>query len=344
MITGATTGMERDYNSNSTPQLATVVGSHEYIKCAIRVLNPSTASIIMIADFGSSLGSNSVQAIETMGRCLRETGKVNEEKQMLVIFNDLPTNNWTSFFDHLARKSRCYGFVSGRSFYEQCLPSNSLSIGYSSTALHWLSCKPGNLSGHCCSAFAKPGEERQAFEKQAYRDYNAFLQHRSAELHLGGVLILAHCCVDEQGSTGCDQTLHLAYQCAQLYLTPSELLAFNHSTYMRSYAEYTDADLLTRHSFQLVKAGFVRVDSPICADYRDKRLTLDQFALAKARWIRSWSQSSLEQALESSGLRSAENIERISNQIWTAFEQKVHERPEEYDVCTFCTYMVLKKM
>ncbi|CAF1445025.1 unnamed protein product [Adineta ricciae] len=201
-----------------------------------------------------------------------------------------------------------------------------------------------NLSKHCCSAFAEPGEERQAFQAQGHQDYDNFLKYRAEELHLGGVLILAHCCVNEQGSTGCDQALHLVYKCAQSFLTSEELLEFNYSTYLNSYAECIDPDLLARHSFQLIKAGFARIASPLYAKYRDGKLTLDEFAHAKTEWIRSWSESSLEQALKTTGLRTNENTEQVLNQIWTRYEEEVREKPGEYDDCTICTYMALKKI
>ena len=35
-----------------------------------------------------------------------------------------------------------FGLANGQSFYGQCLPSSSLTVGYSSASLHWLSLKP----------------------------------------------------------------------------------------------------------------------------------------------------------------------------------------------------------
>ncbi|CAF1445046.1 unnamed protein product [Adineta ricciae] len=80
MATGATTGMADSYNSNSAPQLGTLVGSEHYIQCAINGLDLPPSSLVLIADFGASLGSNSLQAIKIIFQCLRETKKIDEHR------------------------------------------------------------------------------------------------------------------------------------------------------------------------------------------------------------------------------------------------------------------------
>jgi hypothetical protein len=140
-MTGGTLGMSKAYNSSSVLQKTAVQLSVKFIREGINALDG--ISVDIIADFGSSQGSNSISAMKTIINYLRETKKI--VKQPLVIHNDLPTNDWTSLF-HLLNKDKSYnGVASGRSFYEQCLPSNSLSIGYSSSSLHWLSNKPCNI-------------------------------------------------------------------------------------------------------------------------------------------------------------------------------------------------------
>jgi hypothetical protein len=88
-------------------------------------------------------GSNSISAMKTIIEYFREIKKI--VKQPLVIHNDLPTNDWTSLFQLVNKDNSYNGVAIGRSFYEQCLPNNSLSICYSSSSLHWLSNKPCNI-------------------------------------------------------------------------------------------------------------------------------------------------------------------------------------------------------
>jgi hypothetical protein len=68
---------------------------------------------------------------------LRETNKLTDNQQILAVHNDLSTNDWKSLFEVLQEKNEYYGIASGKSFYEQCLPNNCLSIGYSSTSIQW---------------------------------------------------------------------------------------------------------------------------------------------------------------------------------------------------------------
>jgi hypothetical protein len=147
--------MSEGYNENSRPQLETVDSTIQYVHEAINVLDTQNCfSPFIIADFGSAHGHNSMHVMKLIIQCLKETNKIENEKQVLVVHNDLPTNNWTTLF-HLLNKDNSYHSVAnGRSFYEPCLPPNFLSIGYSSTSLHWLSCKPCNISNHCASLFA----------------------------------------------------------------------------------------------------------------------------------------------------------------------------------------------
>jgi hypothetical protein len=177
--------MGASYNSNSLPQLDAVESSISFIQQAIDVLNVDSSSFpVIIADFGSSHGNNSLYAIKTIIDFIKQSKK--SESSLLVIHNDLPTNDWTSLFNVLNQDKSYFGFSSGRSFYEQCLPSNFLTIGYSSTAIHWLSRKPCNISNHWICLFAAD-EEFAAFKAQAQHDYEDFLENRSRELRQGVV-------------------------------------------------------------------------------------------------------------------------------------------------------------
>ncbi len=85
-------------------------------------------------------------------------------------------------------------------FYDQCLPSNSLTIGYTSSSIHWLSQKPCNISNHCVCIPLKC-EQIEAFRSQARDDYEQFLKNRSRELINGGVLIANIFSVNDQGES-----------------------------------------------------------------------------------------------------------------------------------------------
>lgn len=136
--------------------------------------------------------------MKTIIQYLKDSHKINDDKQILVIHNDLPANNWTSFFESL-NNDNSYKEVasgSGRSFYEQCLPLNSLSIDYSSNSIHYLSHKPCDLSNQYCALYGHQEKQMESFQYQFKLDFSAFLEHRSCELITGSVFTFSILCIN----------------------------------------------------------------------------------------------------------------------------------------------------
>ena len=297
---------------------------------------------LIIADFGSAQGRNSMHVMKFIIEYLKETKKIESENQILVVHNDLPTNGWTTLFDLLNHDHFYYGVANGRSFYERCLPDNSLSIGYSSTSLHWLSCKPCNISNHCSSLFAQ-GDELRAFQEQARLDWTHFLEYRSCELIVGGVLILLIPCVDERGSNGFDIIRELLYKCAQLVLTSKELLDYTLPIYARSYSECVDHQLFDRYSFELIKVDFGSVSMPFIEQWQKETLTTDQFIQSMTSYVRSWSESILRQTLVINN-RSSQDIEQIAERFWSLYELETRKELDQFVTMHMnYIYLILRK-
>jgi len=335
----ATLGMDASYNSNSLLQKTAVQLSTEFIKEAIDALD--VTSVDIIADFGSSHGVNSIDAMKTIIDYLRKTKNI--VKDPLVIHNDLPTNDWTLLFQLLIKDNSYNGVASGRSFYEQCLPNNSLSIGYSSTSIQWLSKKPCNVPNQCRVDPVESPKECQAFRHQAYLDYSQFLQHRSCELIPGGVLILTIPSTNNQGKMGLENVVDTFYKCAQLVpLTSQELLDYTIPCYLRYYNECVDENLFTQHSFQLLRSEFISIGSPLFKQWKEEQITLDDFVCLTTSFVRSFSESILQQTLMDNG-RTQEDITIILNQFWTLFKDKIREQPEIGNCSLEYVYIILKK-
>ncbi|CAF1488620.1 unnamed protein product [Adineta ricciae] len=251
--------MNDDYNENSRPQLAAVDSTIPYICEAINVLDISSCTPMIIADFGSAHGRNSFKF----------------------------SFDW--LFIHV-------------------------------TSL-WLSRKPCNLSNHCSSLFAQ-GDELQAFQEQAHLDWNHFLQHRSRELIIGGILTLVIPAVDDQGSNGFDIIREILYQCAQSLLTSQELLEYTLPIYARNYSECINDELFARYNFKRMKSEFGSVAIPFIKQWQDKQLT---------SYVRSWSDVILRQTLLLNN-RSDQDIEQIANQFWNCYDQEITSRLSEYEL------------
>ncbi|CAF1035625.1 unnamed protein product [Adineta steineri] len=338
----ATLGMAGSYNLNSRPQMAAIEASLPFIREGIDVLDISSSSTpLIIADFGAAHGLNSMYAMKTIIQYLKESKKIDDNKQIIVIHNDLPTNDWTSLFELLNKDNLYFGVANGRSFYEPCLPSNSFAIGYSSAAIHWLSRKPCNLSNHCSFQFAQ-GDELIMYQKQARLDLAQFIEQRSRELQLGGVLILSIVGVDEQGFVGSEKTLDALYKCAQSLLEQQELLDYTIPIYNRSLNECIDHELFDRCSLKLIKSAPKKTRAPFYDQYLDGKMTLDDFARTRTQIMRSYTESPLRQALEING-RSKEDVENVLTHFWSMYEQEVKTTPSDHDSAMFCIYLILKK-
>ncbi|UJR32709.1 hypothetical protein I4U23_020168 [Adineta vaga] len=298
-------------------------------------ISRSSRQTFIIADFGSSYGQNSIQTMKSIIEYLRKTNTFLGIP--LIIHNDIPTNNWSRFFQFLIDDNSYYGLATGRSFYEQCLPTNSLSIGFSSASLHYLSKTPCHLTNHCYFQFST-SIERELFRNQSKLDWNTFLQYRSQELIPGGILILSIPCVDENGQLPFDSYFDLIYQCAQSLsiLTSEELLHFTLPFYLRSLSECVDLELFYRFSLELIQVEFICLKSLIFNQYRKGDITKDQFAKSLTMLMRPGIEFALKQVLQNNG-RSNQEIDHISTQFWCLYEKKIKE------LKTYATYLILKK-
>ncbi|CAF4432202.1 unnamed protein product, partial [Rotaria sp. Silwood2] len=254
---------------------------------------------------------------------LRKTNKLR--RSPLIIHNDLPTNDWTRLFQLLADDNSYRGLANGCSFYEECLPQNCLSIAFSSASLHILSKKPCNINKHCYFHFANENE-REIFKNQSKFDFNLFIKYRSQELQSGGILILNIPSINENGEMGFNFYFDLIYKCAQslTILTSQELIDFTIPFYLRSLSECTDLELFNRYSLTLIKVELVCFKSFIVDQYRHGQIGLDHFAKSLTMLMRPGTDLAFKQALQTNR-RSHQDIEHISIQFWSLFEEKIKD-------------------
>ena len=82
-----------------------------------------------------------------------------------------------------------YVFASGTSFHQNIFPAETLDLGFSATASHYISSTPCNISDHVHMVGAS-GAEREAFTKQGAADWQTMLLQGTRELKPGGRLSL----------------------------------------------------------------------------------------------------------------------------------------------------------
>jgi hypothetical protein len=315
-----------------------------YIRLGIHHLDVSSSSSspLVITDFGSSQGRNSIKAMKIIIEYLRETNKLVTSP--LVVHNDLPTNDWTGLFKLLAEDNSYQGVANGYSFYRQCLPSNSLSLGFTSSSMHWLSKLPCNITNNCFHTYAEENE-RQAFQNQAKLDFNTFIEHRSRELVPGGVLVLSIPSIDDKGRESTGNYFDQLYISAQALLNKQELLHLTVPIYLRSLSECLDKTLFERCSLQLIEAELAPLKVPTVEQYHNGQLTLDQLMKIFTKVFQSTMESLVKRILEMSG-RSKEEIDKLLKELWVLYEQNLRKKPElvvnrdQY----VCVGLVLKKI
>lgn len=156
-------------------------------------------------DMGCADGGTS---LDMVGAALARVRKSAPDTDITITYSDQPRNDFNAlinithglsdFATYLDKLEHVYALFSANSFYRQIVPDESLHLGFSATAMHWLSRKPGNISGHVHMVGAR-GEERRVFAEQAAKDWETILLCRARELVRGGRLVLVNFCCDERG-------------------------------------------------------------------------------------------------------------------------------------------------
>jgi len=170
---------------------------------------------IVIADYGSSQGKNSLAPMRVAIRRLR--WRVGNERALLVIHVDQHANDFNTLFDVLHRDPERYSMddpnifpsAIGRSFYENVFPRDQVDLGWSSYAAVWLSRVPALIPGHFVS-LASTGDARVAFDRQAADDWRLFLSLRAQELRPGGRLVVVLPGLSDAGASGFEPLFNCA--------------------------------------------------------------------------------------------------------------------------------------
>ncbi len=106
-----------------------------------------------------------------------------------------PGTDFSSLFETVARDPHTYArpgvfsCAAGRSFYEPLLPAGSVSLGWSATAVVWLSRVPCPLPDHRFS-YTSTGDRRAVWAAAAAEDWERFLRLGAAELRPGGEIVV----------------------------------------------------------------------------------------------------------------------------------------------------------
>jgi hypothetical protein len=179
-----------------------------FTRAAENVPLPDAPQPIGVADYGAATGYNSLLPIASAVRVLR--GRTRPDHAILVTHSDLPGNDFTALFttitedpdSYLTADKATFAAAVGRSFYQQILPPESIVLGWSSWATHWLSRVPAPIGDHIHIAYSADEQARRAYRRQAALDWHDFVAFRGRELAPGGRLVVLTLGLDAAGEPG----------------------------------------------------------------------------------------------------------------------------------------------
>lgn len=183
-------------------------GMRRFETAAAAVPLPAPPQPVIIADYGAATGHNSLLPIGSAIEVLRT--RIRPEHSVFVAHTDLPDNDFTALFrtlgddpdTYLKRFDGVFAAAVGRSFYQQILPSNSVTLGWSSWAVQWLRKVPSPVPDHIVAACSADERVRAAYARQGAQDWHDFVAFRGRELAPGGRVVVLTMALDENGDLG----------------------------------------------------------------------------------------------------------------------------------------------
>src|SRR5262249_7351209 len=146
------------YYSSHTIGAKTVIDAATdlVLKAAQAITFDDPATPFTIADYGCADGGTSIDLHRAV---IADIRRREPKRPVALVYTDLPGNDYSVLFRRLQGQlpmdavglsnfHNVYPMASGTSFYRQIVPAGTLSLGFSATAMHWMSALPGSITGH----------------------------------------------------------------------------------------------------------------------------------------------------------------------------------------------------
>jgi SAM-dependent methyltransferase len=320
----------------------------------------SFASGLTFSDMGTADAGTSLSMVT---KVIDAVSARAPQVPITVVYADQPRNDFNALIanvyglgaydSYLERHDQVYPMVSGTTFYKQIVPAGTLDIGFSATAMHWLSDKVCNLSNHV-QAVGAEGDELAAFQKQAHADWRCILRHRARELKPGGKLVLINFARDDQGyylgNTG-GVNMFDTFNAIWLEFLEQQRISrdeYNNMTLPQYY------NTVEEFSAPLLDSNDPVYQSGLRLDHIDTRIVKCPYAedfLAhgdSARFadeyiptIRSWNESIFFNALSTD--RPLDERRQIIEDYYGSYHERVRQNPEGHGMDYVHAYTVISK-
>jgi SAM dependent carboxyl methyltransferase len=319
------------YNEHSAQQREAAAAGIAMLRASAGAIPLAGEGPIVVADYGASQGKNSLRPLRAALARIRGRDGAGQV-DVTVVHTDLPENDFASLFETVARDPETYAgagvftYAAGRSFYEQLFPDDTVSLGWSATAVVWLRKTPCPLPDHLFS-YAATGDRRRVWAKAAADDWDTFLRLRSAELRSGGEMVVTTL-VAGPGyldwmaliEAGARDTLDAGA------LDRSELEAMVIPTYVRTPDEFFGAVEGDALPLTLVDSTIEVARDPAFEAFRDHR-DAGRYSHEAVAAYRAWSEPALMSALAAG--RTAGERTAIADDLYEHTRARLEASPTE---------------
>jgi hypothetical protein len=319
--------------------------SQPMIDQALSTIDSLTPYII---DYGIADGGT---ALDFHSHLLTSLYKRNPEAMITFIGNDLPGNPHHELALNLEQLKNQFPelivLISPVSFYHQAIQNRRIDLGFSATAMHWLSQLPRKMKSHI-HANQAAAEDKDAYRQQALDDFKKLMLLRTKELKSGGQLVLVNLAEDEQGRSlgknDVDQTMFdymksTAQEMISDGVLPEEfMLNYNFQNYYKTREDFEEVLASPElSSLKLVDHKVQHTACPYRARYNENGNS-QEFGEGLMKTIRSWSRHALLTAAQQSGVSPD-----IANDFYQRLQDRFTQNPEEHSMDYIHSYLHLEK-
>ena len=333
------------------------------MKTAVNSL-PET-EVFRFADFGAADGGTSAELWAKLISSLRGSG---DERHIELLYTDLPSNDFSTLFKTMqgmhGDTSNAYQIQNenvfvhgcGTGFHRQLMASDSLSLGFSATAMHYVSEKPCEIENHVHMTGSNP-DERAQFSNKAADDWQKILLARAAEMKSGSQFIVLNFGIDEEGrylgNTGGHCMFDKFTQHWRALLTAGRITQdeFRKATFVQHYrtleefrAPFDNANSpVAKAGLRLKSATTQLTKCPYQQAFLDAegKMSSKQFAASLIPTMRSWSETVFLSALSN---RAPNEAQDIVDSFYQAYEAEVADNPNGHAMDYIHIIMVIEKM
>jgi hypothetical protein len=329
------------------------------------VLSIPKREMLRFADFGAADGGTSQELWYNLINLLRSRG---DNRAIEIIYTDLASNDFSTLFKNMqgmnGKSDLAYQKIfenvfvhgCGTGFHQQLLATDSLSLGFSATAMHYVSEKPCQIKNHVHMVGADISEKQQ-FSAQAAKDWQAILLSRAKELSSGGRFVCMNFGIDEKGrylgNTGGHSMFdkfnqHWRMHLDQGIITNEEYINTTFAQHYRTVDEFCapfndKMSLVSKAGLKLLSCNTRLTKCPYREAYEKNIRTMSKkdFADSFIPTTRSWSETVFRTALSK---RDENESNEIINSFYENYRSEVERDPNGHSMDYIHIIMEMEKI